>query len=195
LRQYRRTSSYRREFQATSGFGVWNNKAESGANSVDCLQITGYSGNPYTGILSIFSTQIKNNNEINIFEDGKESRDFVYIYDAVDATILGIENNNITSDIFNVGAATPIDVLTVAQTLLREYDSTVACAITGNFRLGDIRHNYADLTKTRALLGYEPKYHFEEGISRFAEWVNEQEIKEDNFNKSILEMKEKGLFK
>jgi len=151
--------------------------------------------NPYTGILSIFSTQIKNNNEINIFEDGKESRDFVYIYDAVDATILGIENNNITSDIFNVGAATPIDVLTVAQTLLREYDSTVACAITGNFRLGDIRHNYADLTKTRALLGYEPKYHFEEGISRFAEWVNEQEIKEDNFNKSILEMKEKGLFK
>jgi dTDP-L-rhamnose 4-epimerase len=151
--------------------------------------------NPYTGILSIFSTQIKNNNEINIFEDGKESRDFVYIYDAVDATILGIENNDITSDIFNVGAATPIDVLTVAQTLLREYNSTVACAITGNFRLGDIRHNYADLTKTRALLGYEPKYHFEEGISRFTEWVNEQEIKEDNFNKSILEMKEKGLFK
>ncbi len=121
--------------------------------------------NPYTGILSIFSTQIKNNNEINIFEDGRESRDFVYIYDVIDATILGIENNDITNDIFNVGAAAPIDVLTVAQTLLREYNSTVTCAITGNFRLGDIRHNYADLTKTRALLGYEPKYHFDEGIS------------------------------
>lgn len=47
--------------------------------------------NPYTGILSIFSTRIKNGHEINIFEDGKESRDFVYIEDVVDATILGIE--------------------------------------------------------------------------------------------------------
>jgi len=151
--------------------------------------------NPYTGILSIFSTQIKNNNEINIFEDGKESRDFVYIYDAVDATILGIESNDITNEVLNVGAGTPVSVMTVAQTLLRKYDSIVACEVTGNFRLGDIRHNYADLTRVRTLLGYEPKYHFDEGISKFVEWVNEQEIKEDNFNKSILEMKEKGLFK
>jgi len=151
--------------------------------------------NPYTGILSIFSTQIKNNNGINIFEDGKESRDFVYIYDAVDATILGIESNDITNEVLNVGAGTPVSVMTVAQTLLRKYDSIVACEVTGNFRLGDIRHNYADLTRVRTLLGYEPKYHFDEGISKFVEWVNEQEIKEDNFNKSILEMKEKGLFK
>ena len=151
--------------------------------------------NPYTGILSIFSTQIKNNNDINIFEDGKESRDFVYIDDVVDATILGIENNDITNEILNVGADMPVKVLTVAETLVKKYDFDVKCVITGNFRLGDIRHNFADLSKIKILLGYIPIYDFEKGISKFVKWVNDQKIKEDNFNKSIIEMKEKGLFK
>ncbi|MCO7112850.1 NAD-dependent epimerase/dehydratase family protein [Bacteroides uniformis] len=60
--------------------------------------------NPYTGILSIFSTRIKNGHEINIFEDGKESRDFVYIEDVVDATILGIEKDEANGHAFNVGS-------------------------------------------------------------------------------------------
>ena len=151
--------------------------------------------NPYTGILSIFSTQIKNDNGINVFEDGKESRDFVYIDDVVDATILGIENGDIVNDVFNVGTATPVNVRTVAETLIRKYNSTVTSAISGNFRLGDIRHNYADITKVGALLGYAPKYRFDEGISRFVQWVNDQQVEEDNFTKSIQEMREKGLFK
>lgn len=151
--------------------------------------------NPYTGILSIFSTQIKNNNSINIFEDGNESRDFVYIDDAVNATILGIENGNIVNDVFNVGTATPVNVRTVAETLIRKYNSTVTSAISGNFRLGDIRHNYADLTKIKTSLGYDPEYDFEKGISKFVEWVNDQQIEEDNFSKSVQEMRRKGLFK
>ncbi len=151
--------------------------------------------NPYTGILSIFSTQIKNNNNLNIFEDGRESRDFVYIDDAVNATILGIENGNIVNDVFNVGTATPVNVRTVAETLIRKYNSTVTSAISGNFRLGDIRHNYADLTKIKTSLGYDPEYDFEKGISKFVEWVNDQQIEEDNFSKSVQEMRRKGLFK
>jgi len=151
--------------------------------------------NPYTGILSIFSTQIKNNNEINIFEDGKPSRDFVYIEDAVNATILGIENNDIFNDVFNVGTGKPIDVLTVGETLIRQYDSAVAAVVTGNFRLGDIRHNNAELTKIRESLGYEPTFPFEEGVLRFVLWVNKQEIKEDSLTKTFQEMKKRGLFK
>ncbi len=79
--------------------------------------------NPYTGILSIFSTQIKNGNAINIFEDGKESRDFVYIDDVVDATILGIEKDQADGEIFNVGTGIPIDVTTVADALIQNYGS------------------------------------------------------------------------
>lgn len=151
--------------------------------------------NPYTGILSIFSTRIKNGNDITIFEDGLESRDFVYVDDIVDATILGIEKDEANGEVFNVGLGEAIDVLTVANTLVKAYSSSSKITISKNYRLGDIRHNYADLTKIKSKLGFKPKVSFEEGIRRFTKWVEEQEIVEDKYEKSIQEMKEKGLFK
>ena len=151
--------------------------------------------NPYTGILSIFSTQIKNGNGINIFEDGKESRDFVYIDDVVDATILGIESTEADNQVFNVGTGVATDVITVAESLSRNYGVTVPITISGNYRLGDIRHNFADLTKIKKVLGFEPKFSFEQGLQQFTNWVNTQEVQEDRYQKSIDEMKAKGLYK
>ena len=151
--------------------------------------------NPYTGILSIFSTRIKNGNDINIFEDGKESRDFVYVDDVVEATILGIEKEEANGEVFNVGLGKAIDVLTVANTLVKAYNSTSNINISGNYRLGDIRDNYADLKKIKKKLGFEPKISFEEGITRFTQWVELQEVVEDKYETSIEEMKEKGLYK
>jgi dTDP-L-rhamnose 4-epimerase len=151
--------------------------------------------NPYTGILSIFSTQIKNNLPINIFEDGKESRDFVYIDDVVNATILGIEKEQADNNIFNVGSGVPTTVLEVAQALIKNYKNEVPLNITGNYRIGDIRHNFADLTKIETELAFKPLVSFNEGIYKFCEWVNTQDIKESNYKKSLEEMKEKGLFK
>lgn len=151
--------------------------------------------NPYTGILSIFSTRIKNNNNINIFEDGKETRDFVYIDDIVDATILGLEKSEANYEVFNVGSGVATDVMTVATALKEAYNSNISIEISGNYRLGDIRHNVADLTKIKELLNFEPKVSFVEGINKFAKWVNEQEIKEDKYEQSIKEMKAKGLYK
>jgi dTDP-L-rhamnose 4-epimerase len=151
--------------------------------------------NPYTGILSIFSTLIKNGKEINIFEDGKETRDFVFIDDVVDATILGIEQDAANNVVFNVGTGTPTDVITVVKELFSNYRKEVPYQISGNYRLGDIRHNYADISKISATLGFKPKVSFEEGISKFAQWVNTQHIQEDKYSQSIQEMREKGLFK
>ena len=151
--------------------------------------------NPYTGILSIFSTRIKNGNDINIFEDGKESRDFVYVDDVVEATILGIEKDEANYEVFNVGLGKAIDVNTVASTLIKAYRSDSKTTISGNYRLGDIRDNYADLTKIKTKLGFEPKISFEEGISRFVYWVENQEVVEDKYEQSIQEMKDKGLYK
>ena len=151
--------------------------------------------NPYTGILSIFSTQIKNGNGINIFEDGKETRDFVFISDVVDATVLGIEKESANNQVFNVGTGVATDVITVATELSNNYGIQVPITISGNYRLGDIRHNYADITKARQLLGFDPKISFKEGLKQFTDWVNTQEVEEDKYQQSIDEMKAKGLYK
>ena len=151
--------------------------------------------NPYTGILSIFSTRIKNHKEINIFEDGKETRDFVYIDDVVDATIAGMEVPEANGYVFNVGTGVATDVLTVAQTLCKHYGIEVPLKVSGNYRLGDIRHNYADITLAKNVLNFQPKVTFDEGIKRFTDWVNRQELHTDNYEVSLEEMKQKGLFK
>jgi dTDP-L-rhamnose 4-epimerase len=151
--------------------------------------------NPYTGILSIFSTQIKNGNAINIFEDGFESRDFVYIDDVVAATVLGIESDAANNGIINVGTGTPVTVLNVAQKLADLYKATPEIKITGQYRVGDIRHNFGDITRLKKILGFTPEIDFETGISRFTDWVNGQQIESDNYDRSIAELKSKGLFK
>ena len=151
--------------------------------------------NPYTGILSIFSNRIKSHKGINIFEDGKETRDFVYIDDVVDATIAGMEVPEANGHVFNVGTGIATDVLTVAQTLCKHYSIEVPLTISGNYRLGDIRHNFADITQVKQILGFQPKWTFDAGIKQFTEWVNCQELQTDNYEASLEEMKNKGFFK
>ncbi|MBK7560877.1 MAG: NAD-dependent epimerase/dehydratase family protein [Chitinophagaceae bacterium] len=151
--------------------------------------------NPYTGILSIFSTLIKNDRPINIFEDGKESRDFIFISDVVKATFYGIEKTQAAGQIFNVGTGVGISVLEVASLLLQCYHSSVPLQITGNYRLGDIRHNFADITRIRQLLSFEPEISFKEGLKQFTDWVNTQTIDSSRYDESISELKSKGLMK
>lgn len=151
--------------------------------------------NPYTGILSIFSTLIKNNKSINIFEDGKESRDFVYIDDVVQATYLGIEKEAAEGEIFNVGTGIATTVLEVAALLVDYYGAAIPVQVTGNYRLGDIRHNYADIGKIEKLLSFKPVYDFKTGLKKFTDWVNSQEVQKTTYEDSINEMKLKGLMK
>lgn len=151
--------------------------------------------NPYTGILSIFSTIIKNGNEINIFEDGRETRDFVYIDDVVNATYLSIENDAADGYAFNIGTGEKTDVITVAKMLMKYYGKNVPMRISGNYRKGDIRHNFADISLAKEILGYEPQWSFERGIKSFVNWVNGQSVEDDKYLSSIDEMKRRGLYK
>jgi dTDP-L-rhamnose 4-epimerase len=151
--------------------------------------------NPYTGILSIFSTQIRNHLPINIFEDGKESRDFVFIDDVVDATVAGIEKSTVTNAVYNVGSGVPTSVLEVAEELMSNYNIHVPLNISGNYRIGDIRHNYADLNLIKNELGFTPKYSFKKGLKLFCKWVLEQPASESGYVHSLNEMKSKGLLK
>jgi len=151
--------------------------------------------NPYTGILSIFSTRMLNGNDIDIYEDGEESRDFVFIDDVVEATILALEKEEANHQVFNVGSGEPTTVSQVANSLKSLYNSNTNISISGSFRLGDIRHNYADLNKIKNLLGFKVKFDFQTGISRFVDWAKTQEVKEDKYEKSLNELKNKGLIK
>jgi dTDP-L-rhamnose 4-epimerase len=151
--------------------------------------------NPYTGILSIFSTRLIPGKEINIFEDGKESRDFVFIDDIVAATICALESDASRGEVFNVGTGTGTDVLTVAQLLSEAYQSSSKITVSGNYRVGDIRHNVADISKIKRLLSFEPAVDFSAGISKFAAWVKQSEIPADRYEESLDEMKRKGLYR
>lgn len=152
--------------------------------------------NPYTGILSIFSTRILNGNGINIFEDGRESRDFVYIDDVVDANIMAVQNSLPHSNIaLNVGSGVSTSVEHIARRLNDLYNLDVPLTISGDYRLGDIRHNKADIGLIQSLYGFSPKVSIEQGLAKFVDWVKQQDIVTDNYENSIAELKEKGLIK
>ena len=151
--------------------------------------------NPYTGILSIFSTRIRNGSGISIFEDGRESRDFIFIDDAIDVTVRGIEHDVSLIEAFNAGSGVPTDVLTIANTLQQLLGIKVPTTVTGQFRIGDIRHNFADLSKVRAVLGIEPAVSIEQGLRRFVTWVKGEQVQADRYEDSMEELRVKGLFR
>jgi dTDP-L-rhamnose 4-epimerase len=152
--------------------------------------------NPYTGILSIFSKLILEENEINIFEDGEESRDFIYIDDVVDLIILGMEKEEANFHCFNGGTGINTSVKKVTDLLIKNFSKSPQIRVSGAFRSGDIRHNFSDITKTKKILGFKANITLESGISKFSQWVVSQNNTKSSFNylKSIEELKAKGFF-
>jgi len=151
--------------------------------------------NPYTGILSIFSTLIRQNKPINIFEDGLESRDFVYIDDVVEATFLAATTPAAAGRTINVGSGVATTVEDVVSALFAAFGTEVPTTVTGNYRLGDIRHNVADTAVLRDVLGYEPRVDFRTGVGRFVEWVLTEPVEDSGYERSLKEMAERSLLK
>ena len=151
--------------------------------------------NPYMGIIAIFSTLARNNDEIRIFEDGLESRDFVYVDDVVNATWKCIDPSNEGIASYNVGSGVSTSVNEVAQEIVKFFNSNSKIVTTGEFRTGDIRHNYADLTKISKALNYTPSWSFSDGLKSFLDWTSNQPYESISFNKSLRELSEKGLLK
>ena len=120
-----------------------------------------------------------NGNNIDIYEDGQESRDFVFIDDVIDATILALENNKVNNEVFNVGSGVGTSIKVVAKLLKEKYNGNIELVVSGKFRIGDIRHNIADLTKVNAVLGYKPQIDFKSGISKFVDWVKTQKVQSE----------------
>lgn len=145
--------------------------------------------NPYTGILSIFSTRIRRRRSLPIFEDGLESRDFVYVTDVARAIRMALESIKADGQVFNVGAGKPTSVLEIANLLVKVLGGNIKPQVTGQYRLGDIRHCYADLSRITNVLGFVPQVSLEEGIAQFARWVLTQPLPEDGLDKANNELK------
>ncbi|MDL5352589.1 NAD-dependent epimerase/dehydratase family protein [Microbacterium sp. zg-YB36] len=151
--------------------------------------------NPYTGILSIFSTLIRQGTEVNIFEDGLESRDFVYIDDVVEATFLAATRPEAAGGVFNVGSGTATTVLEVVDALFTAYGTTVPTRISGRYRLGDIRHNVADTRRLRETLGFAASVPFLDGVRAFADWAMREPVESAAYQQSLDEMVTRKLLR
>jgi len=149
--------------------------------------------NPYTGILSIFSNQLRMGKTVHLYEDGQESRDFVHVSDIARAVVLGLTSDGADGATLNVGSGHPTSVEQVALLLQERLGGKTRPIISGQYRLGDIRHGYADLTAIRACLQYAPEVSLDEGLTRFAEWVKAQPVEPDRLDKATGELVARGL--
>jgi dTDP-L-rhamnose 4-epimerase len=148
--------------------------------------------NPYTGILAIFASLAKRNEEILIFEDGAETRDFVNVSDAVAAIVSALSSPVAGFQCVNVGTGAPTEVMEVARRIVAYFGSKSSIRLSGFARAGDIRHNVADMGQARKVLGFETQVTFEQGIEQFLGWARTQNLDAIAYRKSLDELERLG---
>ena len=130
--------------------------------------------NPYTGVAAIFASRLLNERAPLIFEDGGQMRDFVSVHDVVAANLLAMGREQANGMALNIGSGEPISVREVAQGLASALGVEIEPELTGKYRAGDIRHCFADISRAKEVLGYEPKVKFTEGMKELVAWLREQ---------------------
>ncbi|TYL89139.1 NAD-dependent epimerase/dehydratase family protein [Bradyrhizobium rifense] len=148
--------------------------------------------NPYTGVLAIFAARLLNGRSPLVFEDGQQRRDFVHVHDVARACRIALEAEH-AHDVFNVGSGHSRTIISVAQDLAEVMGRTdIEPEITGKYRAGDIRHCFADIGKSRDLLGFEPHVAFKDGLGELAEYLADQ-IADDQAERATSELLQRGL--
>jgi dTDP-L-rhamnose 4-epimerase len=150
--------------------------------------------NPYTGVAAIFSARLLGNQSPLIFEDGHQKRDFVYAEDVARAYAMALTSSAADGKALNLGSGQSITILEIAETIARLMQKDIAPTVTSNFREGDIRHCFADITQIKTLLGWEPEFTFEQGMQKLIGWLSTQNEQND-VAKAHEELLKKGLLK
>jgi dTDP-L-rhamnose 4-epimerase len=148
--------------------------------------------NPYTGVLAIFGARLLNGNRPLIYEDGEQRRDFVSVYDVARACRLALETTQHDSAVFNVGSGQSITVRQVADRLAEQLGRRIAPEVTGRYRVGDIRHCFADITAAQQGLGFAPEVSFDAGLRELVEWLRDQ-VATDHVHRAQDELMARGL--
>jgi dTDP-L-rhamnose 4-epimerase len=149
--------------------------------------------NPYTGVLAIFASRLLNGKRPALFEDGLQRRDFVSVYDVAQACCQVLERPASAGGVFNVGSGRSYTIREIGERIARvvgkEY---LEPEITGKYRVGDIRHCFADIGRARTVLGYEPKVALEDGLEELAAWL-EGQVATDRVEQASAELAARGL--
>jgi len=148
--------------------------------------------NPYTGVLAIFAARLLNDRPPIVFEDGLQRRDFVSVHDVARACRLAYECGDAHGMALNIGSGRSRSVLEVAHAMVRVLGKDIAPQVMGEYRVGDIRHCFADVAQAKAVLGYEPQVGFEAGLEELAEWL-EGQTPVDRFAEARRELDARGL--
>src|SRR5262249_50606388 len=148
--------------------------------------------NPYTGVAAIFGSRLLNRKPPVIFEDGLQTRDFIHVSDIVQALMLGMEKPEADFGVFNVGTGRRLSVRDVAEHLASAMNLDIEPEVTGQFRAGDIRHCYADISNIQNKLGYAPRVTFEDGVNELVSWVSEQTGVRDGVEAAHRELERLG---
>ena len=147
--------------------------------------------NPYTGVCAIFSARIKNRHQPIVFEDGRQTRDFIHVRDIVQANLLVMQESRADYRVLNVGTGTPVSIAEIATRLAALYGIPVAPQMTNTYRAGDIRHCVADISALKAL-GFAPSVSFEEGLRELVAW-GAGVAAEDRVEQATKELSSRGL--
>ena len=151
--------------------------------------------NPYTGVLAIFAARCLSGQPPLVFEDGLQQRDFVHVSDVARCCRLALEHPEVGGKVFNVGSGQPVTILRVAE----EIGSVLGRAelvpeITKRYRVGDIRHCFADISEAQRVLGYKPQMSFQEGLVELANWLEGQiEFDGEGSERAKEELHARGL--
>ena len=148
--------------------------------------------NPYTGVLAIFASRLLNGRPPLVFEDGRQRRDFVSVADVARAFRLALESDRAAGEILNVGTGESVTVLDVAHNLAAALGVDIEPQPLGKRRAGDVRHCFADITRAREVIGYEPRVTLEAGLRELTEWLRGQ-IAVDRVDAATEELSSRGL--
>jgi dTDP-L-rhamnose 4-epimerase len=149
--------------------------------------------NPYTGVLAIFAGRLLNGRPPLIFEDGEQRRDFVHVRDVAEACRLALERSGADSQVVNVGSGRDVTVREISARLARVLArEEIEPEITGKYRVGDIRHCFADIRRAEDTLGFRPTVALDEGMTELAEWL-EGQIATDRVDDAAAELTARGL--
>lgn len=150
--------------------------------------------NPYTGVCAIFSSRILNKKQPFVFEDGKQLRDFIHVKDVTKANILALERSSADYQGINIGTGKPTSIWNIAEMLIKIHGSNLVPYRSSTFRMGDVRHCYADIKKARDQLHFEPSVSLERGMSELVNWSkSNKEDAVDFFKKAYDELKSRKL--
>ncbi len=149
--------------------------------------------NPYTGVLAIFASRLLNGNPPMIFEDGLQTRDFVHVRDVATACRLAYENPEANGRAFNVGSGNRYTIAEIAERLgLALGRNDVTPEASGRYRVGDIRHCFADISLARDVLGYRPRVGLDDGLAELVGWLAGQ-ASVDRVDAATRELVTRGL--